>query len=612
MGLPTTSTIVPNQPVGTAILGSSQEVSSMESVTPEVGNTDSPAPDPLDRLLTLRLIKFNLTALKGDGTSRWVEVEIDSIGNMHVKHSRPAIDLNDLPEGFDLTTLPPSYEMYVVDGKAYEPSDQNPTWMTTPVYENYIQTLTQEMHGPYSPAIWLDLLPLGNIHSAGKDTVGGFDADKYTVNGQVGGQSITGAIWFDPQTDALVQAELHVPASLLNDPTQSQQGELKITLNTQKANVRLVSLPEAPTGQTGATATFTPESTTTTGPYSLTVSNNYPFWPQFMMGRSLAVIPGKVWMGMANGIIVEVDSQSGAFGKSITLPGEGNTIAVWKLGFEGSYLWAQAVLFKKNGSSASTMLFYLFAIDPGSMTIVHQWDMNTSDWLGKRETGENFPEGFGISPGKIWIDKHVIDAQTFKVTPDISMPTMEIFAYNGIDWMWITGEMGGDCEDLLLVNAADPSKDWCPSDWPFIVRNPEGEHTVGLGSPMVLAGDRMWIGGGMSETTSAAATHVLEAYWANMDKAMQETGPLASVPLMESYNSISMFYANNYLWVVYTGGKAAGFLYQLDPQTGATINSLDLVGDKGRSIGDIPTAIASEGDNLWILTTRQLLRIKLP
>ena len=67
-------------------------------------------------------------------------------------------------------------------------------------------------------------------------------------------------------------------------------------------------------------------------------------------------------MGMANGIIVEVDSQSGAFGKSITLPGEGNTIAVWKLGFEGSYLWVQAILFKKNGSSASTMLFYLFAI----------------------------------------------------------------------------------------------------------------------------------------------------------------------------------------------------------------------------------------------------------
>ncbi|HLO31273.1 MAG TPA: hypothetical protein VK249_19140 [Anaerolineales bacterium] len=44
----------------------------------------------------------------------------------------------------------------------------------------------------------------------------------------------------------------------------------------------------------------------------------------------------------------------------------------------------------------------------------------------------------------------------------------------------------------------------------------------------------------------------------------------------------------------------------------ATINSLDLVGEQGRGISDVPQDLAMEGDNLWVLTSRQLLRIKVP
>ena len=51
--------------------------------------------------------------------------------------------------------------------------------------------------------------------------------------------------------------------------------------------------------------------------------------------------------------------------------------------------------------------------------------------------------------------------------------------------------------------------------------------------------------------------------------------------------------------------------YQLDPQIGATIKSLDLIGDQGRAKGDIQKDIATECDNLWIVTTFQLLRVKL-
>jgi hypothetical protein len=93
---------------------------------------------------------------------------------------------------------------------------------------------------------------------------------------------------------------------------------------------------------------------------------------------------------------------------------------------------------------------------------------------------------------------------------------------------------------------------------------------------------------------------------------MIETGPLASVPLLDSYQKIKMLYAGGYLWLVYTHGEKPGILCQLDPITGETISSLDLIGDQGRSKGDVPVDMATESDNLWILTIRQLIRIKLP
>ena len=104
----------------------------------------------------------------------------------------------------------------------------------------------------------------------------------------------------------------------------------------------------------------------------------------------------------------------------------------------------------------------------------------------------------------------------------------------------------------------------------------------------------------------------ITAYPADMDQLMRETKPLAKVTLMDESHQIKILYAGNYLWLLWMSGDKRGVLYQLDPQTGATINSLDLVGDQGRSKGDIPRDMATEGKNLWIVTIFQLLRIKLP
>jgi len=79
-----------------------------------------------------------------------------------------------------------------------------------------------------------------------------------------------------------------------------------------------------------------------------------------------------------------------------------------------------------------------------------------------------------------------------------------------------------------------------------------------------------------------------------------------------------MLFAGNSLWLLWTSGDKAGLLYQLNPQTGATLNSLDLVKAQiwpkdGIPINnDLPIDIATEGNNLWILTKFQLLVVKMP
>ncbi len=561
--------------------------------------------DPLDRLLTLRSIKFNLTAQRWDGTSRTIDVAIDSAGSMDVKSSLPPLDPKLLPKGFDPKRLTTSSEMLLVNGKAYQPDDQNPAWMTTPVDQNYLQTLSKQLHGSDGPAFWLNLLPEGSIQPAGPDTAGGFSANKYTVSGQVDGQTITGAIWFEPQADALVQAELHIPAALLSDPSKSLPGELKIMLNAQKADVSLISLPGAPTGQTTTTALPTaPTPGPSTGSGPLAIADSYPLpLAQGVIGQSLTASPGKVWVGSATGTVVEVDSLSGAIGQTILLTGVGTGVTnlhpIIKLGFDGQKIWALEGFGEKGAD-------HLFAIDSGNVTNVHQWDL--TQWNLDRDADHRGTAlDFGFSPGKIWLKDQILDTQTFeeKYVGFIGAP---YFAYDGKGWMWMTGVGPEDCDGLDFIKIDDPAKDNHQCRYPFLNHAKEGYSNVGDSSPLVLAGDRVWIAGAWSGTKPS---YTLEAFSAGLDQVVQETKPLASVSLPDNPQKMKMLFAGKSLWLLWTSGDKLGYLYQLDPQTGATINTLDLVGDQGKAKG-FPHDLATEGNNLWVLTTFQLLRIPLP
>ena len=238
----------PQKIAGSAPGPTSEPGASSAQATPAAANSPDEIlqPDPLDHLLALHSVQINLDISRPDGTSRSIQISTDKNGNMVLKFKQSAPDAANLPQGFDPKALKTDSELLVLGGKAYVRSDQDPNWMGTPVDDNYPQTLAQELHGMDGPALWLNLLPDGSIQPAGQETVGGFAADKYTVNGKVQDQVISGTLWEEPQSDALVQAELHVPGALLSDPAQPEKGELKIVLKAQKADVPAVVLPPAP------------------------------------------------------------------------------------------------------------------------------------------------------------------------------------------------------------------------------------------------------------------------------------------------------------------------------------------------------------------------------
>ena len=231
-------TPAPSQPAVNPLAASAQPA--VEAVP---GDDPSPSSDPLDHLLGLRSIRFHLTTQQVDGALRSMEGAIDAAGNMHLKFVEPPDDLAGMPAGFQAAPEAPQTELFVLGGRAYQPDEQNPDWKTTPIDENFASSLSQQLHGMESPALWLNLLPVGSIIPAGSETVGGFAANRYTVQGQVSGAMISGSIWKDPQSNALVRAELHIPAALLSPADAPQAGELRITLTAEKAAVDPIALP---------------------------------------------------------------------------------------------------------------------------------------------------------------------------------------------------------------------------------------------------------------------------------------------------------------------------------------------------------------------------------
>ena len=531
--------------------------------------------DPLDRLLDLHPLQFTLTTARPDGTSRSINAQVDGAGNMHVTMQYKGYVLKSLPKGFDPTLMPGSSEVYVIGGKAYRPSKQELDWMTKPGNDDFKQSLALWLHGSDGPALWLEILPPGSIQKAGNESVGGFEAVKYLVKGMVENQNISGTLWEEIETDALVQAELHVPGALLSTPNHPQSGELKITLTAQKADIAPISLPAAPS----AAGEATPAASNSNAP---AISNIYPLTHLAFFTSRIATSPGKVWVGSLLGTVDAYDAQTGAALQSVSLfqgSGGKTPLPVQDLLYDGQNLWALAI------SNMELQADRLFVISPVDGKILQQFD--TSQWQNHDDAR------LGFSPGLVWTESHVIDTKTFEAK-HVAHPNMPTYGYDGRGWMWITGSFCEACGyNIWLFNTAN------------LQEIKYGPKAIVSTTAMTTVGERMWVA--TEQFNGNIGAPILQVYAADGEKTSGDTQPLQTLTPVDDH-PLSLLYDGHALWLL-AGGKNQGALFQLDPQSGATVNRLDIPPSEK---GDVPLDIAFDGHNVWLLTVKQLVRISLP
>ncbi len=365
-------------------------------------------------------------------------------------------------------------------------------------------------------------------------------------------------------------------------------------------------VPLKPPSATSSPAAAT-EASAPAGAGPLAIANSYPFdLVNGVLGYSMTASPGKVWVGTSTATVLMIDAATGKVIRTVTLQsGGGLGDYVTQMGFDGHYV----VAFEMAMDTAQTPQTQVYAIDAETGEVAQHWNLESTDWTLQ---GSDFEaEAFGVSPGRIWVDGRVIDTATWNITRNVQMPAYTRFAYNGNGWMWMTGDTGGSCDDLIFAKVDEPTTQVCEPDLAFVPNNSRtGGEVIPAVSTMALAGDTMWMLGAQPRGGNGAYTIV--AYPADMDQLMQSDKPLAIVPLMDASSSdIHMAYGGKSLWLAWESGDKRGWLYRLNPHTGETLESLDLVGESGRAKGEVSLEVATEGDSLWVLTLYRLIRIKL-
>jgi hypothetical protein len=565
-----------------------------EKVAEKGGAGEAPAePSPLDHLLILRSITINLTTKRPDGSGDSTRIDIDSAGNMLVKNSLPVQLNQDLPIRIDPTPAPTSYEVYVVTGKTFWPSELDATWMVTPVDDDYIAALSATLHGGEGIGLWLDLLPEGSLTEAGQETVGGFKADKFTVKGTVEGQEITGTLWYEPESGALIKADLVVPSELYDPMDKASKGPFKVNLDTEKAAIPLVKLPEAPA------ATLAPKTTPTSAAPDLkipvidasrqpVVKDIYPNGSYTGMGGKLETSPGRVWAASPALGLQEWDANAGKLLQTIPLPG---ITSLWDIKFDGQHIWVLAS--KENSSFADV----LDVIDPANKKVLKEWTQfkqGDFDWD---------PKQMGFSPGKIWVANKIINTDSLAeeaMGKSFDLPADAHFAFDGKKWMWVTGTRCDGCgHDLWMFDVNDPTK--------VKDKGGTGESGVGtFGQPLTKGNGKMWLGGSRRKPGSTDIMEhniFLDAY--NPDKTDL---PSPSVDVTTEFGDLTtmglLAADNHYVWLR-NGDLTSKTMYFHDQETGKLLGKLDL---DTAGIEDI----AFDGKDLWVLGMDKLVRISLP
>ncbi|NJD59248.1 MAG: hypothetical protein FIA98_07600, partial [Anaerolineae bacterium] len=223
-------------------LATSEQSSSLE--TPQVSNATStlasdastatgnqPTIDSLvEGTLAFRNVKISLSTTQPDGSSTSLAAEIDANGDQHLLNTYPENPGLVFSEG--MQSPPFNLELYVVGGVAYKP-DEDGIFQVAETQEMSF-TLKNAILSPDGPAFWLKVFPAGSLTSQGSELFGGFQAQKYAIQGTLYGQSVCGEIWVESSQQSLLGAEIDLPASLYGP---QPEGSVHIHLQVEHSDI---------------------------------------------------------------------------------------------------------------------------------------------------------------------------------------------------------------------------------------------------------------------------------------------------------------------------------------------------------------------------------------
>jgi len=192
----------------------------------------------LSATLGLRSVSITLSASYPDGSVRSLDAQIDASGNVHLTQPfslPPDVQLKSTPEsdGWD------QFEVYIVNGHAYTltgggEASEDPVSITM---------LEDALRGPEGPGLWLVLAGTRDLEPAAHEQMGGFNAIRYPMNAAFEEGTVTGTIWMDESSLALVRASLNISPLLFSDPASPANGDLSITLDVVRKDIPEIKLP---------------------------------------------------------------------------------------------------------------------------------------------------------------------------------------------------------------------------------------------------------------------------------------------------------------------------------------------------------------------------------
>jgi hypothetical protein len=207
---------------------------SSEAVPAEMEEVTDPR---VEGTLALRSVQMELqTAFPGEDVNRTL-ISVDAAGNVRIESLLPVFKDSVLtPESPDWNV----FEIYIVDGKGYTRSGRTGSAEADPDQND---VLSEILYSPTGPGMWLILLPEESFTSAGKESKGGFDTEKFNVKGSLELGEIRGEFWIDEPTGALVGANLSLDEGIFH-PFEESTGEVvTITFSVEKTDVPTITVP---------------------------------------------------------------------------------------------------------------------------------------------------------------------------------------------------------------------------------------------------------------------------------------------------------------------------------------------------------------------------------